>query len=116
MLLVLQRKETMTSVDNSYLKLFMEDLISWKEELFCETNDQDIEHLGQTYGLGEGKSLSNCFSPVPSLHSLYSTPRKFSNLTLNCRSLGKILFVFDFVIRPFQRNLPIFSNGRNVLI
>ena len=81
----------MTSVENSYFKLFMEDLISWKEELFNETNDdeEDVEHLGQTFGLGEGKSLSNCFSPILSLHSLYSTPRKIPNLTLNCKSLGE---------------------------
>ena len=92
----------MTSVENSYFKLFMEDLISWKEELFNETSDQeDVEHFGQTLGIGEGKSLSNCWSPVPSLYSLYSTPRKLSNLTLNCRSLGEILLSFIYLVRPF---------------
>ena len=82
---------TTTSVENSYFKLFMEDLISWKEELFNETNDdeEDVEHLGQTFGLGEGKSLSNCFSPILSLHSLYSTPRKLPN----CKSLGEFMII-----------------------
>ena len=89
----------MTSVENSYFKLFMEDLISWKEELFNETNDdeEDVEHLGQTFGLGEGKSLSNCFSPILSLHSLYSTPRKIPNLTLNCKSLGEFMIISSSV-------------------
>ena len=77
----------MASIETSYFNLFMEDLISFKEELFSDSDDclhKSVSHLH-----------SHCVTSDTSLRNLsvQSTPQKRSapshHLTWDCRSQGR---------------------------
>ena len=77
----------MASIETSYFNLFMEDLISFKEELFSDSDDCLHKSGSQLH--------SHCVTNDTSLRNLsvQSTPQRRSapshHLTWDCRSLGR---------------------------
>ena len=78
----------MASIETSYFNLFMEDLISFKEELFSDSDDC-------LHKSGSQQLYSHCVTNYTSLRNLsvQSTPQRRSapshHLTWDCRSLGR---------------------------
>ena len=78
----------MASIETSYFNLFMEDLISFKEELFSDSDDC-------LHKSGSQQLHSHCVTNDTSLRNLsvQSTPQRRSapshHLTWDCRSQGR---------------------------
>ena len=78
----------MASIETSYFNLFMEDLISFKEELFSDSDDCLHKSVSQ-------QLHSHCVTNDTSLRNLsvQSTPQRRSapshHLTWDCRSQGR---------------------------
>ena len=77
----------MASIETSYFNFFMEDLISFKEELFSDSDDCLHKSGSQLH--------SHCVTNDTSLRNLsvQSTPQRRSapshHLTWDCRSQGR---------------------------
>ena len=93
----------MASIETSYFNLFMEDLISFKEELFSDSDD--CLHKSSSQQL-HSHCISNNDTSLRNL-SVQSTPQRRSapshHLTWDCRSLGR-----DFGCVCFGKMKPVF--------